>query len=131
MPTLQIQKWMQLKGHVCIKLTTQAEQSGDNRIQLCIEWRSYDNVLSTIHNWMDLAKKQFGVRCCRNADRLFRTRGKRDIARDYPARTGNDRNPHAPTYEDLHPQRTRHCEERARVAAWELHTIIYKSDGDA
>ena len=41
---------------MCIKLTTQAEQSGDIRIQLCIEWRSHDNVLSTIHNWMDLAK---------------------------------------------------------------------------
>ena len=59
------------------------------------------------------------------------SREKRTIARNYPARTGNDRNPNAFTYEDSHQQRTRQCEERARVAAWELHTIIYKSDADA
>ena len=40
--------------------------------------------------------------------------------------TRNDRNPNAPTCEDLHQQWTQHCEEQARVAAWELHNIIYK-----
>ena len=30
------------------------------------------------------------------------------------------------TYEDLHQQWTQNCEEQARVAAWEVHNIIYK-----
>ena len=80
---------------------------------------------------MDLAKNnsEFDVVAMRTDSSVLERKG--TSQGNYPARTGNDRNPHAPTYEDLHPQRTRHCEERARVAAWELHTIINKSDGDA
>ena len=31
------------------------------------------------------------------------------------------------TYEDLHQQWTQHCEEQARVAAWEVHNIILQN----
>ena len=44
--------------------------------------------------------------------------------------TRNDRNPYAPAHKILHQQWTQHCEEQARVAAWELHTHVYKNPGD-
>ena len=61
-------------------------------------------------------EEQFRVRYCRNVETHFRAReGERErtIARNYPARTRNDRNPNAPAYEDLHQQWNQHCEERA------------------
>ena len=37
----------------------------------------------------------------------------------------NDRNPTAPTCEDVHQQWTQRCEEESRNAAWKLHKSMY------
>ena len=115
---------------------SQSRKLCERTIRLCIKWRIFNYVLSTIdteENWMHPDREaiqssilsQCGeiLPCSRGRER------ERTIARKNPARTRNDRNPNAPAYEDLHQQWTQHCEERARVAAWELHKTVYKIRG--
>ena len=72
------------------------------------------------------AKKPFGVRYGRNAESHFRTRERKGISLGIIQWCSKaDRNPNARTCEDLHQQWTQHCEEESRIAAWELHKIIF------
>ena len=104
----------------------------DKEIPLCNEWPPYNDVLSTIDTeeiWM-ATKKQFRVWYCRNAEKQLRTR-ERERAKDHRKESlqrgpRNYRNPNASSHEDLHRQRSQHCEEQARVEAWVLHTVKTK-----
>ena len=78
----------------------------DKGIQLCSEWRPYNYVLRTIdteENWRATNEGQFRVRYFRTAERHFRTREGKGRG------PKNDRNPNAPTWEDVHQKWTQRC----------------------
>ena len=69
-------------------------------------------------------KEQFRVRYCRNEERHFRTRERKGPSLGtFQSGRKKDRNPNAPTNQDLHQQGTQLVKTNCKNATWTLHNI--------
>ena len=132
--TLHIQKWMEMRRHVCSQthrlghwrkngegtVAIKSDESKEVKCVLSYGQRDTFSVRSILRKigW-PTTKKQFTVRYCRKAERHF-------CARERKLQSQAN----APTYEDLYQEWTQHCEEQTRIAAWELHKHIFKYPRD-
>ena len=94
----------------------------DKGIQLCIEWRPYNNVLSTI----DIEEDGRQQRCNCEFDVVAMRKDTSVHERDQDhGKELSSEVPEVMAIRTLRELWTQHCEEDGPVAAWELHTIIY------